>query len=264
MARLQLFKEEQRIKRNTKRRIGVVGFQVSLPMTHLPRLNHPHLVKALDFWQTGFEAAVVLSYHAGQALDVAVKDQTFSEGTSRTLFYQLISAVSYLHEQGVLHRDVKAENILVSPDHQKVYLADFNTAKALQDGGALTMTGTMEYAAPEVLDGNSPSYGQDVWGCGLCLHVMLTGRLPRRLHNFRSLEAFAAAQRSCPINWQHHQWNVCTAACKEVIIQCLCVKENIPPKCGWNPYHEMGFGTLTGLHCLIGRLMKLLFIFGLI
>ena len=129
-------KEEQRIKRNTKRRIGVVGFQVSLPMTHLPRLNHPHLVKALDFWQTGFEAAVVLSYHAGQALDVAVKDQTFSEGTSRTLFYQLISAVSYLHEQGVLHRDVKAENILVSPDHQKVYLADFNTAKALQDGGS--------------------------------------------------------------------------------------------------------------------------------
>ena len=229
MARLQLFKEEQRRKRNTKRWIGVVGFQVSLPMTHLPRLNHPHLVKALDFWQTGFEAAVVLSYHAGQALDVAVKDQTFSEGTSRTLFYQLISAVSYLHEQGVLHRDVKAENILVSPDHQKVYLADFNTAKALQDGGALTMTGTMEYAAPEVLDGNSPSYGQDVWGCGLCLHVMLTGRLPRRLHNFRSLEAFAAAQRSCPINWQHHQWNVCTAACKEVIIQCLCVKETSRP-----------------------------------
>ena len=188
------------------------------------RLDHPHLVKALDFLQFDFQAAVVLSYHPGQTLDVAVKGRTFPERTARQLFCQLMSAIGYLHEQGVLHRDVKAENILVSPDHQSLHLADFNAAS---DAGALTMTGTMEYSAPEVLDGNSPSYGQDVWGCGLCLHMMLAGGLPRRLHNSRSLEAFACAQRACPVKWERLKG--CSPTCKAVISQCLCVEERSRP-----------------------------------
>lgn len=194
----------------------------------LSTLSHPHLVQALDFLQSHFQAAVVLSYHPGQSLDLAVKGQPFPERIARRLFHQLMSAISYLHNQGVLHRDVKAENILVSPDHQNMHLADFNTAKAVQDGGALTMTGTMEYSAPEVLDGNSPSHGQDVWGCGLCLHMMLSARLPQRLHSFSSLEAFASAQRSCPVKWQHLR-NDLTPACKAVLSHCLCVEEMSRP-----------------------------------
>ena len=187
------------------------------------RLSHPHLVQALDFLQSHFQAAVVLSYHPGQSLDLAVKGQPFPERIARRLFHQLMSAISYLHNQGVLHRDVKAENILVSPDHQNMHLADFNTAKAVQDGGALTMTGTMEYSAPEVLAGNSPSHGQDVWGCGLCLHMMLSARLPQRLchgstcatislRRARQSSPTACVWKRCPVpvplrflRWNGHQ-----------------------------------------------------------
>lgn len=184
-------------------------------------------MKALDFLHSDCQAAVVLSYHPGQSLHAAVRGSAFPETVAGRLFRQLISAVSYLHEQEVVHRDIKAENILVCPDHQAVHLADFNTARSVHDDGALTMTGTIEYSAPEVLDGNSPSYAHDVWGCGLCLHMMLTGRLPQRLLSFSSLEAFANALRSTPVRWQHLK--SCTLECREVIAQCLCVEEEFRP-----------------------------------
>eukprot|EP00438_Fugacium_kawagutii_P026511 Skav230493 [mRNA] locus=scaffold2389:85415:86632:- [translate_table: standard] len=190
-------------------------------------LSHPHIVKALDFLHSDCQAAVVLSYHPGQSLAAAVRGSAFPEAVARRLFRQLISAVSYLHEQvQVVHRDIKAENVLVCPDNQAVHLADFNTARKVHDGD-LTMTGTMEYSAPEVLDGNSPSYAHDVWGCGLCLHMMLTGRLPQRLLSFSSLEAFANALRSNPVRWQH--FKSCTSECREVMGQCLTVEENSRP-----------------------------------
>jgi len=198
----------------------------------LRQLNHPNIVQCFDFISHGHSAVIAMSYHPGSTLLRAVKDSPqsrFSESVSQRLFRMLLSAMDYLHQRRIVHRDVKAENILVSPDLMDLHLADFNTAKALVDGGSLTMTGTMEYAAPEVLQGESPSEQHDVWGAGLCLHLMLTGRLPRYASSYHSSDAFVAAVITNPVTCKGGCWDEISEKGKQVVSLCLTISKLARP-----------------------------------
>ena len=198
----------------------------------LGRLSHPNIVKALEFFCSDCTAVLALSYHAGGTLCRAVRDSTdsrLSETAAQLLFYQLMSAVSYLHEHRIVHRDVKADNVLVSPDLMDLHLVDFNTARPLLEGGSLTMTGTTEYAAPEVLNGESPSEQHDVWGAGLCLHLMLIGSLPHRISGYPSLTTFAAAVCAAPVLCQSVQWEAISPECQDVVKRCLAITKHARP-----------------------------------
>ena len=122
-----------------------------------------------------------------------------------------------------MHRDVKADNILVSYDLMDLHLLDFNTARSLTEGGSLTMTGTIDYSAPEVLNGESPSERHDVWGAGLCLHWMLLGRLPRSASGFPSLSDFEEAVRTNPVKCDGIEWTETSEDCKNIIRLCLSI-----------------------------------------
>jgi len=199
----------------------------------LRQLKHPNIVEALDFLICGSLAVVVLSLHDGATLEGAVRtadNGCFSETQSQNLFLQLMTAVAYMHSKRVIHRDIKAENLFISPDARTLHVGDFNTAKQLLDGGSLTMTGTMEYAAPEVLEGESPSEQQDVWSAGLCLHIMMTGSLPRRLHCFKTVDAFREAVSSKPVDWTRSQWRNASEDCKDTIGNCMAVKKTARPE----------------------------------
>eukprot|EP00438_Fugacium_kawagutii_P001738 Skav219919 [mRNA] locus=scaffold2006:125513:126052:- [translate_table: standard] len=126
-----------------------------------------------------------------------------------------------MHSRRVVHRDIKAQNIIISPEQTNLHLLDFNVAKSLEDGGAYTMTGTMEYASPEVLDGLSPAEKHDVWCTGLCLHLMMTGSLPQMFSNYRSVQDFSKALRSQPVDWTFPQWTSASEECKDVVGECL-------------------------------------------
>merc|ERR1719181_1986656 len=118
------------------------------------------------------------------------------EAVAQNLFNALALAVDHLHQQGIIHRDVKASNILVSDDRRELKLVDFNTAQRVLEGGALTMTGTVDYLPPEVLLGESLNEKSDVWAVGLCLHLMLSGALPVEPRLFSSRSRFAEALSS--------------------------------------------------------------------
>lgn len=190
----------------------------------LAGLGHPNIIRALDFFTLVDRAVLVLEFFEGMALDTAVRSQpgrSLPEVGARLLFLQLLTAVDYLHQRRVLHRDVKASNCLVSSDLQDLKLADFNTAQRLSEAGSLTMTGTREYCAPEVLKGASPSETADVWSSGLCLHLMLVGRLPQRVDRYPSLDAFVAAVTEKQFEATGERWQYISRPCKAMLRRCL-------------------------------------------
>lgn len=204
----------------------------------LRQVNHPNIIRALDFFTYAMGAVLVLDYFAGNKLMKAVRrmpGRHLQESTARRLSVQLLGAVGHLHERGVIHRDVKADNILVSFDMSDLRLVDFNAAKQIAESQALTMTGTVDYMPPEVLQGESPSQAGDIWAVGLCLYIMLDGNLPserRALH--RSLDGSPGLQAhphsGSLVLLGGKRWSDISESCKQVLRSCLEFNSDLRPK----------------------------------
>jgi len=105
-----------------------------------------------------------------------------AEADARRYFQQLLSAIGFMHSRGVVHRDLKLENVLLDATHRYVKLADFGLSARVVDGATdrlVTPCGSPHYAAPEIIVG-LPYLGPptDVWSCGVILYALLTGKLP--------------------------------------------------------------------------------------
>ncbi|KAJ3403072.1 hypothetical protein HDV05_008080 [Chytridiales sp. JEL 0842] len=103
--------------------------------------------------------------------------QKFNEPTARHVFRQIVNAVAYLQSLGILHRDIKDENILIDSSFN-VKLIDFGSASFLTQSDGLFL-GTLQYAAPEILEGKAHRGPEcEVWSLGCCLYIMLAGESP--------------------------------------------------------------------------------------
>lgn len=101
------------------------------------------------------------------------------EDRAQELFFQLASAVRYIHERNIAHRDIKLENVLLD-ESLNVHLGDFGfSVVAAPDALVRTPCGSPFYAAPEVID-NKEYVGRkaDIWSLGICLYVMCVGKFP--------------------------------------------------------------------------------------
>ncbi len=141
-------------------------------------LTHPAIVSLLDFDFSGSEPFLVMEYLKGQGLDAWIKNP-HSLAEQLVVLDDLCHALSYAHENGVLHRDVKPSNVQILPNgHAK--LMDFGIARAA--AGKLTATGsvmgTPEYMAPEILNDAAYSPRSDLYACAVLLYEMFTGANP--------------------------------------------------------------------------------------
>jgi serine/threonine protein kinase len=151
-------------------------------------LNSRNLVRTYDIFDTPSQTYVVMEYLAGgELLDMITDNDHLSEPNAKHVLRQVLEAVLYLHNKGIVHRDVKPENILcVSQSFPlRVKLTDFGLSKVVSSGdgksGDISMRsqcGTAYYLAPEVV--NNVSYGKpvDMWACGVVGYVMLAGKFP--------------------------------------------------------------------------------------
>ena len=143
-------------------------------------MHHPHVVQLYEVIATETSIWLVTELcTGGELFDYLVEKGRIDEYETRALFGQLCLAVAYCHDQGVVHRDLKLENVLLD-DHCHVKLSDFGFTREFERGGLLeTFCGTTGYASPEMLLGQK-YLGQevDIWSLGIILYALLTGTLP--------------------------------------------------------------------------------------
>ncbi|KAL4909778.1 hypothetical protein BDW74DRAFT_43587 [Aspergillus multicolor] len=177
-------------------------------------LHHPNIVRLHEMVETDRQIGIIMEYASGGELfDHILRNKYLKDNSARRLFAQLVSGVGYLHKKGIVHRDLKLENLLLDRN-RNIIITDFgfaNTfdptdelseeieynltnkefvkrmrldktnAKGLRRGDLMqTSCGSPCYAAPELVVSDSLYTGRrvDVWSCGVILYAMLAGYLP--------------------------------------------------------------------------------------
>ena len=146
-------------------------------------LSHANIVAVFDFLEEGPWSFIVMEYVRGPDLQLRVAERGRLDADAAVrLGRDVAQALSVAHRRGILHRDVKPQNILLDRDG-RARLTDFGSAKL--DGqlgvtGSGTLPGTLAYTAPEVLAGRRGDARADVYALGLTLYYALTGELPER------------------------------------------------------------------------------------
>ena len=145
------------------------------------RLNHPHVVAVFDLVTEGEETWLVMEYVEGVSLSgLIARDGALTPDEAAPLVRQAADALTAAHAAGIVHRDVKPSNMMVTPQGD-VKLTDFGIARAEADA-SLTQTGLVTgspaYLAPEVASGATAHEASDVWSLGATLYHALAGHTP--------------------------------------------------------------------------------------
>ncbi|ANB13908.1 serine/threonine protein kinase PSK2 [Sugiyamaella lignohabitans] len=157
------------------RKLGTIPNEIKI-MNNLNALPHKNIVRLIDFFEDDLYYHIEMERHGNPGTDlfdlIELKpDMPVEE--CRQMFKQVTSAVVHLHTHGIIHRDIKDENIIVD-EHGDVKLIDFGSAALTRQGPFDVFVGTIDYAAPEVLSG-MPYEGkpQDVWALGILLYTIM-------------------------------------------------------------------------------------------
>jgi serine/threonine protein kinase len=148
------------------------------------RLNHPYIVPLYTFGEVDGLVYFVMGYITGESLAARLKRQERLEAEeARTLLVHISDALDYAHRQGVVHRDIKPDNILIDEASGFPMLTDFGIARATLTDTQLTTTGQMmgtpDYMSPEQVSGNSEvGPASDLYSLGIVAYEILSGQLP--------------------------------------------------------------------------------------
>lgn len=146
----------------------------------LCEIRHPFIVRLRFAFQSDDKLYLVTDYYNGGSLFYHLrKSRAFTEERAKFYAAELLSALDHLHQQHIIYRDLKLENVLMD-NVGHIALTDFGLSKQNIDitGGATTFCGTAEYIAPELLKGQKYGAPVDWWSFGILLFEMMHGRTP--------------------------------------------------------------------------------------
>jgi len=184
------------IKLINKRTCGTISDAVSSSddvlneVKILKSVSHPNVINLVDVIDTPDYLYIVLELaEGGELFDKIIEKTRFNESEAKLHFYQMASAMQYLHSKKICHRDLKPENILLCSLDDKnpvIKITDMGLSKLVDLGTVLkTFCGTPQYIAPEVIKGSSVFGGPkpyslkvDCWGLGVILYILLSGTPP--------------------------------------------------------------------------------------
>ena len=153
-------------------------------------LSHPNVATVFEVGEHDGQPYIVMELVEGKPLGELIPDDGLPPETVLRYGLQIADGLAHAHEQGIIHRDLKSQNVVITPEGRAKVL-DFGLAMRLepQDAEAVTITvetqvetgtiaGTLAYMAPEVLRGETATARSDVWALGVLLYEMASGQLP--------------------------------------------------------------------------------------
>ena len=155
----------------------------------MKKLNHPNITKILEMFEDEKFFLIIMEYiNGGNLFSFVKKRRKLSEKTAKFLFRQIILGIKYIHEQNIVHRDIKLENLLIDLNNN-VKICDFGIGRKLENKKQLLhdQCGTLMYMAPEILlsskEKGYEGFPVDIWSAGISLYIMLSGTLPFNYKN---------------------------------------------------------------------------------
>ncbi|MBQ9832574.1 MAG: serine/threonine-protein kinase, partial [Clostridia bacterium] len=145
-------------------------------------LSHPNIVSSYDVGVDDDMHFLVLEYVEGRTLkEIITEEKTLSPKQTINIACQVLDALSHAHERGIIHRDVKPQNVIITP-RGKVKLTDFgiarDTASTTRTFAGSNMIGSVHFLSPEQARGEEVTAESDIYSCGIMLYEMLTGTVP--------------------------------------------------------------------------------------
>lgn len=224
--RLATHKETRKkyaVKLQDKSKAGSSGItQLAREVDIMKMIDHPHCVNLNEVFETREKMYIVMEYAPGGEVLQHLMDKTFyPEDEGRLIVKRLASAVAYLHQQDIVHRDIKLENLLIEDEDDLVIkLSDFGLSITLgRDDNFMSQTcGTPMYMAPEVIDEKGYSKQCDVWSIGVIMYFVLCGHPPFYAASEQDLYAMI---REAKPTFSEEPWNDLPPTAKSLVASML-------------------------------------------
>jgi len=205
-------------------------------------LAHPNIVTVHDFGEDSGRYYMVMEYIEGENLKAIIRNGApFSVDRALDFTTQICAGVGYAHRAGLVHCDIKPQNVLVTPEG-KVKVTDFGIARALisikPNEQNDVVWGSPQYFSPEQAAGEAPTPASDVYAIGIIMYEMLTGRLPFQAENPQALAMMHLRDEPPPLSL----YNPAVPEAIERIVRKVLAKE---PSARYRTADQMGHILLS-------------------
>ena len=185
--------------------------------------QHPNIINLVDLFESSEYFYIILDYMAGKDLYAYIEAYNFDLGENRVceLIYQILLGLQYLNSYGIVHRDLKLDNIMMTDISSQAVpkLVDFGLSKMIGPNERATEPfGTLGYVAPEILLNSPYTSNCDLWSVGCIMYALISSSLP-----FDSEDRKELVKMTCedPIYLEEPQWETITDAGKDLVNRLL-------------------------------------------
>ena len=190
------------------------------------RLDHPNINLLRDYYETDNAIILLMDFYlGGELLDDTLRYSSYKECDIQCIMQQLLSGVQYLHSNGIVHTNLRPDNILVyhqKDTYKRVTISDFYLAQIMPEEDYLILaSNSAQYFAPEILMGQGYDQSVDVWSCGVIAYTLLCGYTP-----FHGDSMQATLQNTVNVEYEFRKqdWILQSPYAQDFIRQCVCPK----------------------------------------